>query len=185
MHYLGRNQEGRTNMHNNEYKGQLSTMLDETVWCVHTLLKDDCQLTITDTTQWGNNSWCITIARDAKNLCTLGSLTHGRTSKKVTWQWHSTSSVWGKRGNELLEQIITSDESRIHFHEPERKSTSMAWKNKEEEVPRKFKNEQFTKHVMFMAFWDCCALLCTEFGLNTHKEMWNVNQDMYFDFECI
>ncbi len=34
-----------------------------------------------------------------------------------------------KDGNDLLEQIITSDESPIHFCEPERKSASF-WKKK-------------------------------------------------------
>ncbi len=31
-------------------------------------------------------------------------------------------------GNDLLERIITGDESWIHFYESERKSASMVWK---------------------------------------------------------
>ncbi len=33
--------EGRTNIQNNERKGQPSTVLDKTMRCVHTLLKED------------------------------------------------------------------------------------------------------------------------------------------------
>ncbi len=42
--------------------------------------------------------------------------------------------------NDLLEWVITADESWIHFYEPERKSVSMVWR-KIEEVLRKLKNE--------------------------------------------
>ncbi len=35
-----------------------------------------------------------------------------------------------KNGNDLLEQIITNNESWIHFYVPERKSSSMVWKEK-------------------------------------------------------
>ncbi len=43
--------------------------------------------------------------------------------------------------NDLPEQIITTDESWIHFYKPERKSGSMVWKKKEKEAPTKFKNK--------------------------------------------
>ncbi len=33
-------------------------------------------------------------------------------------------------GDTLLEEIINSDESWIHFYKPERKSASMVWKKK-------------------------------------------------------
>ncbi len=36
-----------------------------------------------------------------------------------------------KDENDLLEQIITDDESWIHFNEPERRSVSMVWKKEE------------------------------------------------------
>ncbi len=38
-------------------------------------------------------------------------------------------------------RIIIGNESWINFNEPERKLVSMVWKKKEEEAPRKFKNE--------------------------------------------
>ncbi len=41
-------QEGRTNMHNDKCKRQLSLALDETVQYICTLLKDDFCLTITN-----------------------------------------------------------------------------------------------------------------------------------------
>ncbi len=44
-------------------------------------------------------------------------------------------------GNDLLERIITIDESWIYFYKPERKLASMIWKKIEEEALRKFKNK--------------------------------------------
>ncbi len=40
--------EGRKNIHDNKHEGWSTLMLDGTVWCIHTLLKDDYYLTITD-----------------------------------------------------------------------------------------------------------------------------------------
>ncbi len=56
---------------------------------------------------------------------------------------------------------------------------------KEEEVSRKFKNEQSTREVVLIVFWDCCGLVYSELGPDTHKEKWNVTQDSYFDFNAI
>ncbi len=61
-----------------------------------------------------------------KNLLTLGSsITHRRTLKKSRESGiqHPYSVQAGS--NDLLEQIITGDESWLHFYEPERKSATM------------------------------------------------------------
>ncbi len=84
-------------------------------------------------------------------------------------------------GNDLLEQIITSDHSWIYFYHLERKSTSMVWIKKEEEMPKRFKNEQSTRQVMLTAFWNCHGLVYTEFSPDAHKEKQNITQDTYFD----
>ncbi len=34
---------------------------------------------------------------------------------------------------------------------------------------------------MLTAFWNCCCLVYTEFGLDGHKEKRNVTGDTYFD----
>ncbi len=83
--------------------------------------------------------------------------------------------------NDLLERIITGNESWIHFYKPERKSASMVWKKKKgEEVLRKLKHEWSTRPVMLKTFWDCDSLVYTEFGPDAGNEMQNITQGTYF-----
>ncbi len=54
--------------------------------------------------------------------------------EKIGWEWQSTSLLsTRRRGNDLLEWIITSDESWIHFYEPEKKAASMGWRGRSSE----------------------------------------------------
>ncbi len=49
--------------------------------------------------------------------------------------------------------------------------TQRVWfEKKEEEAPRKFKNEHSTGQMMLTGFWDRHALVFTEFGPDTPKE---------------
>ncbi len=87
-------QEGRTNIRDNECKGRPSPKLDETVWCIHILLRQqlsyyywqvikDGRMLLTQNWQ-GNNSLCITTVWDEKSLYTMGSSTTlVRTLKKL------------------------------------------------------------------------------------------------------
>ncbi len=45
-------------------------------------------------------------------------------------------------GNDLLEEIISGDESRIHFYEPERKSASMIQKKRRNTEKKSKKNQE-------------------------------------------
>ncbi len=74
-------------------------------------------------------------------------------------------------GDDLLEQIITGDESWIYFYKPERKSANTVWgEGGKEEAPRKFKNEQSAKQVMLTAFWDYQYLVYAEFSSKARRE---------------
>ncbi len=55
-------------------------------------------------------------------------------------------------GNDLLEQIITSAESQIHFYELERKSASMVWKKRGKSA---VKIQEW--QAMLIAFWIAAA----------------------------
>ncbi len=64
------------------------------------------------------------------------------------------------------------------------KESQQAWfGKKEEETPRKSKNEQSAEYVMLMAFWDCRDLVYTEFGPDVLKEKQNVTQGTYKVFQ--
>ncbi len=96
--------------------------------------------------------------------------------EKLPWEWHSTSLLSNKE-NDLLEQIITNNESWIHFYEPETKLASMVWEKKG--ARRKFKNERSPGQVMLMVFWDCHSLVYVEFGPEASEEKRNVTQETY------
>ncbi len=102
---------------------------------------------------------------------TLGSLrTRRRTLKKLYGSDTQLPYSVQKDGNDLLERIITSAKSWIHFYWPERKSENIIWK-KEEEAPQKFKNEWSTWQMMLITFWDCCGLVYSEFGQISPKNL--------------
>ncbi len=76
-------------------------------------------------------------------------------------------------GNDLLEWIVTSDESWIHFYEPERKSACMVWKKRGRSA-EKIQEWRSARQVMLTAFWDCHGLVYAEFGPDACKEKRNV-----------
>ncbi len=130
--------------------------------------------------QWGNNSLCITTTRNAKSLPVLGSPINCGRSKNPHVVALDFLTQYKLDGNDLLEQIITVNESWIHFYQP--KKNQWAWfGKKEKEAQRKFKNEWSIGKMMLMAFSDCCSLVYTEFGSDALKEQQNVTQDTYFN----
>ncbi len=65
---------------------------------------------------------------------------------------------------------------------PSRKKISKhGLEKKEEEAPRKFKNEKSAGEVMLTILWDCHSLVYTKFLCDARKEKQNVTQDTYFD----
>ncbi len=74
-------------------------------------------------------------------------------------------------GNILLDRIVTRDESWIHFWMPETKEQSTAWKEKAEEVPRKFKTIPSAGKVMLTIFWDHPGPIYWEFGDDTKSRV--------------
>ncbi len=78
----------------------------------------------------GNQSSCITTARDGKNVHMLCSLTtHGRTSKKLHRNGTVNFLTWNKEdGNHFSKRVIIGNENWIHFYELKRKPASMVWK---------------------------------------------------------
>ncbi len=128
-----------------------------------------------------NSSLCITTAWNAKRFHAMGSSTTHRTSKKLhgsgtqlpysvqgEWEWltHGNNYRWWK-----LDQFLQT-RKKIWEH---------SLRKKEEEEPRKFKNERSAGQKMLMTYWDCRGLVYTEFGPDTHKDKQNFTQFTYFD----
>ncbi len=72
-------------------------------------------------------------------------------------------------GRELLEQIATSDELRIHYWTLKMKASSSVWKIKYELLLRKFSRECSARTMMLTTFWDCQRLIYAEFGTDASK----------------
>jgi hypothetical protein len=54
---------------------------------------------------------------------------------------------------QILEQIVTADETWMHYYEPESKAQSMAWKRPTSPVAKKFKSQPSTGKIWKMRFW--------------------------------
>ncbi len=89
-------QQRQSMLWDNKCEGRLSMMSDETVWCVHALLRDNyCSLTITNmrwemAAHFSHKAGRATMVHALQQLempkismCWGSSTTHGRTSKKL------------------------------------------------------------------------------------------------------
>ncbi len=65
----------------------------------------------------------------------LGSSITNRTSKKMGVAFNFLN-LYKEDGNNLLQRIITDDESWIHFYESDRKSASIVWKKREKSAEK-------------------------------------------------
>ena len=64
---------------------------------------------------------------------------------------------------QVLESIVTGDETMVLYFDPLSKRESMEWHKAGEAPPRKAKVTQSTKKVMAMIFWDCRGILLIGF----------------------
>src|SRR5215469_1542251 len=69
------------------------------------------------------------------------------------------------RGNQkqVLESIVTGDETMVLYYDPSSKRESMEWRKLGEAPPRKAKVTKSTKKIMATIFWDCRGILLIDF----------------------
>lgn len=70
---------------------------------------------------------------------------------------------------EILNRIVTGDETWVHHYEPESKQESMQWQKKGGAPPKKFKVSQSAGKIMATVFWDSEGILLIDYkekGLN-------------------
>lgn len=60
-------------------------------------------------------------------------------------------------------QIVTGDESWVHYYDPETKRDSMEWKHPESPPPRKFKVKPSAGKLLLSVFWDARGVLLIDF----------------------
>jgi len=113
--------EGRTNVEDDERKGRPSDSIDGTVRCVRVLLDDDRRLTVTDEFLHEASRGSISTA------LTEHRWNNPRVPRQLPEQDHNLRMAWAlelltqyqEYGNELIERIVTENESWIHFWAPE------------------------------------------------------------------
>ncbi len=113
------------------------------------LLNEDRQLTITDlqvrmatqsshAVRRGTIYTALTEHLTMSKVCAcwvLRQLTEDNQTLRMGWALEFLTQFHMK-GNELIERIVTGDESWIQFWTPETKAQSKVWKKKEEDIPR-------------------------------------------------
>jgi hypothetical protein len=82
---------------------------------------------------------------------------------------------YADEGENMLNRIVTGDESWMHHYHPQSKSASMEWKHSTSHSTKKFKVMPSARKVMLTMFWDSQALLLAHF--QKHGE--NVNSALY------
>ena len=70
---------------------------------------------------------------------------------------------YNEEGVEMLERIVTGDETWVHHYQPETKQASMQWKHVNSPTPTKFKVTPSAGKLMATIFWDMQGVLLIEF----------------------
>ncbi len=64
---------------------------------------------------------------------------------------------------DFFDNVITADETWVHYDTPETKRQSMKWKHTESPVAKKFKETISAKKTMASVFWDVQGIILCEF----------------------
>ncbi len=126
--------EGWTTQHNNEHERLPSMMLEKSLWHVQ-LFSNTIIVSLllmwwemaTHFSHKGSNSLCIT-KLEMRKVCAHWILRQFVEKHQKNYMGAALNCLvqYKEYGNDLLERIITGDESWIHFYKPERN----VWKKK-------------------------------------------------------
>jgi len=170
--------EGRTSTHDDAREGRPSTSVnEETIGLVRHLLATDRRLTLTDLHhQMAKHYSYLPCSRTSIFRILRGELE----MTKVSARWvprdltddHRQNRMgaaleilgrYAEKGDKFLQQIVTGDESWVHYWTPESKQASMVWKTKDESAPKKFKVVPSSGKLMVTFFWDSEGPLLIEY----------------------
>ncbi len=156
--------------------------MEETVQCVRALLNKDHRYTVTDL----QREMLLCFSHEASRGTIYTVLTEQLEMSKVCACWvprqltdeHRKNQLastlqfltqYNEQGNDLIERIVTGDETWVHFWTPEMKEQSRVWKTKGEETPKKFKQVPSVGKVLLTTFWDCCGLIYAKFATDKQR----------------
>lgn len=69
----------------------------------------------------------------------------------------------GENSSNILDRIVTGDETWVHHYDPESKQESMQWHKKGAAPPKKFKVTPSAGKIMATVFWDSKGILLIEY----------------------
>lgn len=70
--------------------------------------------------------------------------------------------------DDFFSRLVTTDESWIHYYDPETKEASKQWKHVESPPPKKAKTQPSAGKVMLTVFWDQDGVLLTDYLAKGH-----------------
>jgi hypothetical protein len=70
---------------------------------------------------------------------------------------------YADEGKDMLNKIVTEEESWVHHYQPESKRTSMQWKHASSPSEKKFQVKPSAGKVMLIMFWDSHGVLLAHF----------------------
>lgn len=164
--------DGRTNVHDEERSGRPSVVTDELKGRIERKIQEDRRFTID-----GLHEFFPEISRTVLYEIVSGELGY----KKISARWvprllseeHKTKrmgaaltflSRYHQDGDELLNRIVTGDETWISHITPETKRQSMEWHHSNSpKKPKKAKQILSTRKVMATVFWDRKGVLLVDY----------------------
>lgn len=72
-------------------------------------------------------------------------------------------SHFARNKSKFINQILTVDETWLHFFDPETKQQSMQWRHSGSPRPRKFRRQKSAGKVLATFFWDCKGIVMIDF----------------------
>jgi hypothetical protein len=70
---------------------------------------------------------------------------------------------YADEGGDMLNRIVTGDESWMHLYQPEQKRASVQWKHPDSLSVKKFKVTPSAGKLMLTVFWDSQGVLLIHF----------------------
>lgn len=162
--------DGRTDVHDEQRSGRPSVSA-ETIAKVEQAMLDDRRVTVREL--------CERIPEVSKSTIDK-ILTEHLHYRKVCARWvpkmltedHKRQRVeaaraflerYAEQGEEMLDSIVTGDETWVHYTTPETKEKSRQWRHSNSPKPKKFKQTLSAGKVMASVFWDRKGVLLCEF----------------------
>lgn len=175
---------GRTDIHDEERSGRPSVS-DETIEKVEGILLEDRRITIRELALRVPEVSCSTIDKilseilGYRKVCARWvprMLTENHKQQRVDCSRHFLRQ-YGDKKEELLDSIVTGDETWAFHFTPETKQQSREWRHSTSPKPKKFKQTHSAGKVMATVFWDRKGILLIDFM----PPGTTINSDKYCD----